>query len=517
MAGTTSSDRGAALSAVGRAAWWRAGVAVLLVAAGARAQGVFDVGRQRATDAIVTLTPDEPIAASAAEGSTMLRRLAGVLAVLDRKELDRLRACAGPPEERKAAAGEADDTTPFAFVHLRCEPKKATTSRSSDAAVKVVELRRAADGTFLARELAGSEDGKRPPRSLTLHSEAIAPIVQSWPMYRGSYPGSGRDANEKAASDAVPLGSVFELGSLPGTAPVSGVFLMDARTMGQRLLGGRSTRMEPMKRVLGDEKFFVRLPSKYSKLTPPGVLVWVDASPVGRPPEGFFETCDTMNLVCVGAANSGNDRPTADRLQLALDGVASVSTRFHVDPTRVFVTGISGGGKIASMLQGGFPDVFTGCVPIVGLACYENVPAGSGKFYAGNFGRPEAKMFDLLRTRRIAAITGDQDFNQAPIRGAAAVYEKDKCDIKVYSYPDMAHQMPTKERFAEALHWVDEPIDRARTKALREAQAALDEVVKARADASAPLSDAQRAALQHVTAIAPWSEPAWRAAELMEK
>lgn len=496
-----------------RARWGRAWAAALLIAPGALAQSVFDIGRQRATDAVVTIAaPDTRIAA---EDSPMLRSLAGIVGVLDRKELDRLRTSVGPQEQK--GAGDADDTVPFAFIQLSAEAKKDSASRRekterAEAATKVVEIRRTPSGEYVVRELAGSEDGKRPPRRHLLHAESIAPLVQAWDAYRGP---SLRGGSLKQSSAEFPLGAVFEMGSLPGTAPVPGVFLMDARTMGQRLLGGRSTRMEPMKRVLAEEKLFVRLPSKYSMRTPPGVLVWVDASPAGRPPEVFFETCDAMNLICVGAANSGNDRPTADRLQLALDGVASVSTRFHADPARVFVTGISGGGKISSMLQGGFPDVFTGCVPIVGLACYENVPAGSGKFYVGNFGRPEAKMFDLLRTRRIAAITGDQDFNQAPIRGAAAVYERDKCDIKVYSYADMAHQMPTKERFAEALRWVDDPNDRARTKALREAQAALDEVVRARAEASAPLTDAQRASLGRVTSLAPWSEAAWKAAELL--
>src|SRR5436190_9817436 len=154
-------------------------------------------------------------------------------------------------------------------------------------------------------------------------------------------------------------------------------------------MGGRKATIEGAERDLEEEKFSVRLPRGYGPRQPAGLLVWVDAGPSGRPPAPFAAALDELGIACIGAGSSGNNRLVSTRYQLALDAVATAERKFHIDPRRLYVTGVSGGGRVSSMLLGCFPEVFAGAVPIVGISFYENVPIGTGKFWPAGYGKPK--------------------------------------------------------------------------------------------------------------------------------
>jgi len=234
----------------------------------------------------------------------------------------------------------------------------------------------------------------------------------------------------------------------------------------------------------------------------------------GQPPDVFAPALDALGIICVGAAGSGNDRYVVDRYQLALDAVATATARYHIDPRRIYVTGISGGARVASILQGCFPDIFTGSAPIVGLEFYENVPLGTGKWVRAGYLQPPGPLFRLLRERPIAPITGPHDGNYNSIKSATYLMEKDGMRVHLFEYPGMGHEMPTPERFTEALVWVDNVYQRARRAEIDAAAGAM-EVYDKRWKGQPPPDDAAREALVRVTREGPWTEQAWRAAELL--
>ena len=78
----------------------------------------------------------------------------------------------------------------------------------------------------------------------------------------------------------------------------------------------------------------------------------------------------------------------------------------------------------------------------------------------------------------------------------------------------MAHTLPTPERFAEALGWVDEPVALASGAAAAEAAEQLDAYL-ARFGGLPATTEVQRRLLERITTTAPWSDPAWRACELL--
>jgi hypothetical protein len=442
---------------------------------------IFDVNREKAQRAIVTeldtlreLEPNLP---------PMAVMLHGAIAELKGPKLDQLRSTV----PNSPMLGDAGNAIQICTIHLFGKPNTPP---------KRVAIYRDKQAEFIAVEL----DSDRPDRC-QLKRDAFAALYFEWPNYRGSFdPTDFKD----------PIAQNFDYPK-PYTA---GRFVLDARTVGDRLLGGGISKLE-MDRVLDDEKFSVRLPQGYSPKNPAGLLVWVNAMNSGAIPTAFAQALDQLNLVGIGADESGNNRQVTNRQQLAVDAVACASQRYHIDPRRIYVTGISGGGKVSSMLQMGFPDIFTGSVPIVGLACYQSVPSGtSGRMYPATMLRPKPDTFTMVKTRRIAPMTGRNDFNEVEIQQATAILRLDGLSIKLFDDAKMGHELPKPEHFLEALSWVDEP---AKTKlaAEREAAAKALEAYTTKHNSDPPKDEPSRRLLYKVMEAGPWTPPAWQAAELL--
>ena len=72
---------------------------------------------------------------------------------------------------------------------------------------------------------------------------------------------------------------------------------------------------------------------------------------------------DQYGLIYVSEANAGNDaNPIARREPLALLAYANIVKRYPIDPARVYVSGFSGGSRVAMRLALGYPDVFRGAL-----------------------------------------------------------------------------------------------------------------------------------------------------------
>lgn len=472
----------------------------MFLASGAAAQnGVFDLPRGLAVRATVTVSEKDVELEPGAMDVPMVRTLRGVIGVLAPKELVELRKSQAAKADVKA--GEA--LAAFAVVHLH-----GAAGKDGKHDEKSVRILRRDDGEYVAEEIIDpNSKPAREPRRQVLKPEVMGAIAWGWEQYRGSFESqvTSPDAKEKTAPKHA-FGEVFEL-EKPLTP---GLFLMTARVLGDRLLAGGVTQLKPTARDLGASHVFCRLPKGYRSDRATGLVVWCDASPSGRPPSTFAEACDALGFIVVGAADAGNDRPSVERYQLAMDATATAMTRYLIDPDRVYVSGISGGGRISSTLAACFPDVFAGAAPVVGLACFENVPNGLGQFWPGGFRKPAPKFFDKLKANRIGVMTGEKDFNYPEITGAARIYQSAGCNLRVFSTPDMGHQMPTPAVMAEVLNWIDEP---ART-AKERADAAASEGWKAfsaKHPATGALDDSAKAELRRIMRDAAWSEPAWNA------
>jgi hypothetical protein len=217
---------------------------------------------------------------------------------------------------------------------------------------------------------------------------------------------------------------------------------------------------------LASESFQVRVPDSY---TPGesgwGLLVWVSPAHSGNVPrKEWLDILDKHKLIWIGADRSGNDRALWCRIGLAVDAATNLQQQYHIDPGRIYVSGMSGGAKIAGLLGLGYADVFTGGIYCCGANYYRDVEAppdpahplgpGQRRMYPRACYPPPLKFLTLSKTKfHHVLITGDNDMNREPTQ---AMFEKGfKVDgFKHVSYlqvPDMRHELPPAEWFDKAL------------------------------------------------------------------
>jgi hypothetical protein len=212
---------------------------------------------------------------------------------------------------------------------------------------------------------------------------------------------------------------------------------------------------------LPDESFEVYVPADYTDQTPFGLLVFVMPSGRGGLPENYRALIDKHHLIWVGPNKAGNDRFVRLRMGLAIDAAANMRARYKIDPDRVYVSGVSGGGRVASLLGVGFADVFRGGFYIIGCDFYhEEKSAEQNGFFKRSYNVPPAKIYNLARKQsKHVFLTGDNDGNREQTQLYYNGFKRDGFEHITYlQVPGMGHRSPDAEWFEKGLAALDEPV-----------------------------------------------------------
>jgi len=183
--------------------------------------------------------------------------------------------------------------------------------------------------------------------------------------------------------------------------------------------------------------YHVRLPPGAA---PHGVLVFVGPRDDAYLQEGWAEVLDRHNLAWIAAQGYGNDKPRAQRVLVALMALKHLQRTLQLDRARLYIGGMSGGGRIASQALTRFPGFFSGALCIVGA----------------DYVAPESELVPEMATKRVVFVTGDGDFNRREIR---AVYSRfldaGVTQAHLIDLQDFDHQYPDAEQFDAALELLD--------------------------------------------------------------
>src|SRR4030042_1936453 len=168
---------------------------------------------------------------------------------------------------------------------------------------------------------------------------------------------------------------------------------------------------------IAHESFEMYVPDCYDSNAPFGLIVWISAGASGgiKHYQGSKELMDKHKLIWVGANNTGNETDTYKRrIPLALDAAYNVQKLYNIDPNRVYVAGLSGGGRVASRTAFHHSDVYAGGIFIIGADYWESMSVpGQSSRWRGSFPRPQPRF--LIRARkfgRYVLLTGDNDVNR---------------------------------------------------------------------------------------------------------
>jgi len=149
----------------------------------------------------------------------------------------------------------------------------------------------------------------------------------------------------------------------------------------------------------------------------------------------FKAVCDREGVLFCSPFAAGNTVLPGQRTRVVLDMLDDVRRKFPVDPDQTYLSGFSGGGRMACAIGFALPECFGGIAPVCGT-------------------NPVSR-FAFLRHRAVdrlslAFITGETDFN----RKENEVYmqpwmEELGMRSKLWIVPKLAHQIPDSKVMAE--------------------------------------------------------------------
>jgi predicted esterase len=170
---------------------------------------------------------------------------------------------------------------------------------------------------------------------------------------------------------------------------------------------------------------------------PHGVVVFVSARDSGKPPKQWIATLQRQNLLWIGADHFDNTKPSAQRILAAILGLALAQRDYQVDATRVYIAGMSGGGRVASKTMTTSPRLFTGAI----------------YFSGADFSISDAV---ALAAKRFVFVTGASDFNRREMKQVYRQYRDAGIeDAMLMDLPRLGHELPKAEDFETAIRYLD--------------------------------------------------------------
>lgn len=216
------------------------------------------------------------------------------------------------------------------------------------------------------------------------------------------------------------------------------------------------------------------VPASYDGVAPFGVVAYVNSAETSALPNEYKPLLDARRLIWVSAEAAGNDTSTIHRMAVALEGIRRLRDQGYVlDSDRIYVSGISGGGRVASNMGLLFPDFVTGGIYLAGINAYRDVPAGGGSFLPKSVS-PTAPLLNSAKERRHVVVFGKKDTVAGYVPAVAQEWARDGFRNFLYlELPELGHSIPPAAEFDRALAHLDAPLSATAKKDYDAAAAAL--------------------------------------------
>jgi predicted esterase len=183
------------------------------------------------------------------------------------------------------------------------------------------------------------------------------------------------------------------------------------------------------------------VPAGYNPRKPAPLIVFVSA---GDDPQGWKaweKVCRRRGVLFAGPYNAGNSVAITKRSRITLDVLDDVRRRFHVDPDRTYLSGLSGGARHACSIAYALPELFGGVVPVC----------------AGYDLRPEAWLRQRAAERlSVALVSGTGDFNRPEVeRLRLPVLRANGIRSRLWVFSGMGHTLPQPGQLDGVFTWLE--------------------------------------------------------------
>ena len=187
--------------------------------------------------------------------------------------------------------------------------------------------------------------------------------------------------------------------------------------------------------------------------TASGVMVFVSPTDSGEPQPDWVDVVERQNLIWIAAEDFGNSVPSVQRVLVALMGLALVQKTSQVDAERIYIAGMSGGGRIASQTITKFPQLFTGAIYIVGVDFWTSA---------------EQSLIEHIAANRYVFLTGSDDFNLQETKRIHKKYRHAGVDqTLLMNLRHFGHEYPDAEQLNRAIEFLDTGLRKKRSASLK--------------------------------------------------
>lgn len=208
------------------------------------------------------------------------------------------------------------------------------------------------------------------------------------------------------------------------------------------VLGDRSSRYESLFDAGEEITWQYYVPPGYDPAKPAGLLVYISPTRSGAMPKAWRSVMNEYNLIWIGADRSGNRTKVPRRVLLSLLGVELAAGEYEVDERRIYLSGFSGGARVASMAVIDNADVYSG-----------------GLFFCGAdlWHLEESPNVELMKKNRYVLITGVHDQALEPVKKTYRGYRRAGIEqTRLMIIRNMGHSTPRRGDFAKAVAFLEE-------------------------------------------------------------
>jgi len=201
------------------------------------------------------------------------------------------------------------------------------------------------------------------------------------------------------------------------------------------------------------QEFALYVPPDYDPQRSYPVVVFIDAGPDGGGWKNWEPACTKAKAIYIAPHNAGNNVPLHPRVRTVLDALDEVRRRYNTDPDRTYLTGFSGGARIALAIAFALPECCGGAVG----------------FCAAAELRSEVWLRQRVMDRlNVALVTGPDDFNHGEItRWRGPLLNELGVEVKIWDVPNLGHTMPAASIVEEVFSWLDSGVAKRQALARR--------------------------------------------------
>ncbi len=196
------------------------------------------------------------------------------------------------------------------------------------------------------------------------------------------------------------------------------------------------------------QKYQLFVPKGVAKDKPAGLILFISPADGPSSVKAWQAVCEKHGLLFASPFGAGNNTPAGPRTRIILDTLDDIRQQYAIDPDQTYLTGFSGGGRMACAIAFALPEYFGGVIPLCGTNPI------SGPTYLRH------RIEDRLS---VAFVTGEKDFNRKENEAYMAPWFAELgIRSKLWVVPGLGHAVPSASVVAEVYTWLTEDLKRRR-------------------------------------------------------